>query len=85
MLRMTREGMGMAQMPCVFCDQDPLLHRLPAKFVETGWGLWVLSHVDLRTTARVRIFRDFLITELKKHKNLIEGQHRSVRIEVNKC
>lgn len=73
MLRMTREGMGMAQMPCVFCDTDPLLRRIPAIYLEPGWGLWVLSHVDLRTTARVRIFRDFLIAELQKHRDLIEG------------
>ncbi len=73
MLRMTREGLGMAQMPCVFCDTDPLLHRIPAAYVEPGWGLWVLSHVDLRTTARVRIFRDVLIAELERQKALIEG------------
>jgi len=73
MLQMARQGMGIAQMPCVFSDSDPLLHRIPAQFVESGWGLWVLSHVDLRTTARVRIFRDFLVDELMKQKAQIEG------------
>jgi DNA-binding transcriptional LysR family regulator len=73
MLQMVSQGMGMAQMPCVFCEPDPLLHRIPARHVEHGWGLWVLSHVDLRTTARVRIFRDFLVAELEKQKELIEG------------
>ncbi len=73
MLQMVREGMAVGQMPCVFCDSDPLLHRIPARFVERGWGLWVLSHVDLRTTARVRIFRDFLVAELERQKVLIEG------------
>jgi hypothetical protein len=34
----------------------------------------VLSHVDLRTTARVRIIRDFLVAELEKQKDLIEGK-----------
>jgi hypothetical protein len=38
--------------------------------------LWVLSHVDLRTTARVRIFRDFLVEELEKQRDLIEGRRR---------
>jgi len=73
MLQMVSQGMGVAQMPCVFCEPDPLLHRIPAHYVERGWGLWVLSHVDLRTTARVRIFRDFLVAELEKQKELIEG------------
>lgn len=76
MLRMVSQGLGMAQMPSVFCDPDSLLHRIPAQYVEPGWGLWVLSHVDLRTTARVRIFRDFLIGELEKNKEQIEGRGR---------
>lgn len=78
MLQMVKQGMGMAQMPCVFCDSDSQLHRIPAHYVEPGWGLWVLSHIDLRTTARVRIFRDFLVEELEKKRELIEG-----RLEIN--
>lgn len=73
MLQMVRQGMGVAQMPCVFCDTEPGLYRIPAPYVERGWGLWVLSHVDLRTTARVRVFRDFLVAELEKHRDLIVG------------
>jgi len=38
-----------------------MLQRIPCLYVESGWGLWVLSHVDLRTTAGVCVFRDFLI------------------------
>jgi hypothetical protein len=30
--------------------------------------------VDLRTTARVRIFRDFLVNDLEQRKDLIEGR-----------
>ncbi len=73
MKSMAREGIGIAQLACVLGDPDPLLHRLPARHVEPGPGLWVLSHVDLRTTARVRIFRDFLVTELEKQRDLIAG------------
>ena len=74
MLQMAQEGIGIAQMPCALCDPDPLLHRIKSRHVEPGWGLWVLSHVDLRTTARVRIFRDFLVSALEEQKDLIEGQ-----------
>lgn len=73
MQEMARQGMGIAQMPCALCDPDPKLHRLPVRFVEPGWGLWVLSHVDLRTTARVRIFRDHLVAALERQKELIQG------------
>jgi len=73
MLQMTKQGLGIAQLPCALCDKDPDLYRIPAKYIEPGWGLWILSHVDTRTTARVRIFKDFLVKELKKNKGLIEG------------
>jgi len=73
MQAMVKMGLGIAQMPCVFCDNEPLLNRIGVNYVEPGWGLWVLSHVDLRTTARVRIFRDLLIRELEKKRKQIEG------------
>jgi len=74
MQTMVVKGIGIAQMPCVFCDDDSRLVKIPVEFVEPGWGLWVLSHVDLRTTARVRIFREFLIKELEKNIKSIEGK-----------
>lgn len=80
MLGMAREGIGIASVACVLGDPDPLLHRVAAKYVESGPVLWVLSHVDLRTTARVRIFRDFLVEELESQKELIEGKLSSNKI-----
>lgn len=74
MWRMAHTGLGLAQIPCALGDTDPALHRIPARYVEPGWGLWVLTHVDLRTTARVRIFKDILVAELEKQKDLIEGR-----------
>ncbi|WP_455211107.1 LysR family transcriptional regulator [Kaarinaea lacus] len=73
MIRMARQGMGIAQIPRLFGDRASLLRRYPARFVEPGWGLWVLTHVDVRTTARVRIFRDLLVEALTKRINEIEG------------
>jgi len=74
MLQMVQQGLGIAQMPCAIGDPDPVLQRIPVRHVEPGWGLWVLSHVDLRTTARVRVFRDFLVAELEGKRALIEGR-----------
>jgi len=70
---MAKRGLGIAQMPCALCEPDPDLYRLPAKYVEPGWGLWLLSYVDLRTTARVRIFKNFLLDELKRQAERLEG------------
>lgn len=73
MHNMAREGIGIAQLGCVLGDPDHKLLRVAARQVESGPSLWVLSHVDLRTTARVRIFRDFLVAELEKKRDLIAG------------
>jgi len=74
MLAMAHEGIGITRLACLLGDPDPNLHRIPAIHNEPGPALWVLSHVDLRTTARVRIFRDFLVEELEGKKSLIEGR-----------
>ena len=36
-------------------------------------GLWILTHSDLRRSARVRAFMDFTSVELAKHRRTIEG------------
>lgn len=74
MQSMAREGIGIACLACVLGDPDHILERIPTQFIEPCMTMWVLSHVDLRTTARVRIFRDFLVAELEKQMPLIEGK-----------
>ena len=79
MLAMVREGIGIAKMSCMLCDPDPMLERIPMASCEPGPALWVLSHVDLRTTARVRIFRDFLVAALENKLDLIEGRNPKLK------
>ena len=50
------------------------LVRVPVEHIEPGYDVWVLSHVDLRTTARVRIFRDRVVEFLTNEIDLIEGR-----------
>jgi len=53
-------ALGVAVVPCIAGDAErewALAHPLPR---EMGSTLWVLSRADLRTTARVRLVRDFL-------------------------
>lgn len=69
-----REGLGLARMPCWSGDADGDLLRLNLDLVPSDWGLWVLIHADLRSTARVRVCRDFLIESLSARKDLIEGR-----------
>lgn len=69
-----KAGLGVARLPCWVADVCPGLFRLKLDVVSMGWGLWVLIHADLRSTARVRVCRDFLIETLAKKRDLIEGR-----------
>ena len=77
--------MGIARMPCYLPDAiEAKLHtshnvpsslkRLPIAQSLSDWGVWVLSHVDLRHTARVRACREFLIQHLVQKKDLFLGE-----------
>tara|TARA_R110001599_G_scaffold353688_1_gene595346 strand:+ start:27699 stop:28580 length:882 start_codon:yes stop_codon:yes gene_type:complete len=73
MVAAIREGYGLARIPCYFGDKYPDLRRVDVALTPSTWGLWLLSHVDLRSTARVRVCRDFLTDIILEQRQLIEG------------
>ena len=69
-----RQGQGIAPLPCFLADPEHKLDRIIAPLEELDTELWLLTHPDLRRTARVRAFTEFLLLLLKKQRNLFEGQ-----------
>jgi DNA-binding transcriptional LysR family regulator len=65
-------GVGLALLPCFIGEKVPGLVRLCAPISELEGELWLLTHPDLRNTARVRAFLDFCATEIGKQRSLIE-------------
>lgn len=65
-------GAGITSWPCVQGEVMPGWRRL--KLMPDGAPMWILSHRDLRTTARVRVLRDYLADEIAKRKKIIEGK-----------
>ena len=55
-------------------DADAGLRRLDVPLTPSDWGVWVLSHVDLRSTARVRVCREFLLKTIQSQRSLIRGE-----------
>ena len=45
-----------------------------AILILSDWGVWILSHVDLRATARVRVCREFLLEAIEQQRPLIQGE-----------
>lgn len=73
-LAAVRAGMGLARVPCFIGDSDPNIRRLDLDLTPSTWGVWILSHVDLRATARVRVAREFLTGVVESRRSLILGE-----------
>ncbi len=69
-----RQGMGVAVLPCYLGDPEPDLCRLTeAPVAALGRELWLVTHADLRRTARVRAFFDLIGDAMQAARNLLEG------------
>jgi DNA-binding transcriptional LysR family regulator len=66
-------GIGIGPLPCFIADARPTLTRLSAPNPDFSTGLWLLTHPDLRQSARVRAFLDFMAGEIVKRRRAIEG------------
>jgi DNA-binding transcriptional LysR family regulator len=75
MREMVKNHHGLARMPCYVADAEPSLRRLDLALSPSDWGMWVLSHPDLRDTARVRVCREFLIEIMEEQRRFIEGHN----------
>jgi DNA-binding transcriptional LysR family regulator len=51
-----RAGLGAAVLPCFVGDREPELERLTEPETSGEFGVWVLTHPDLRRSVRVRAF-----------------------------
>jgi molybdate transport repressor ModE-like protein len=67
-------GIGIGFLPCFIADVRCSLQRLTPPKPEFGADLWLLTHPDLRNSPRVRVFLDFLASEIVKLRKLIEGE-----------
>jgi DNA-binding transcriptional LysR family regulator len=73
--RAAREGMGLAVLPCYLADGDPGLERVIGEPVaELTRELWIVTHEDLKGTARIRAFLDVVGGGLAEQQQLFEGR-----------
>lgn len=61
---MLNADLGCAVMTCSACDADPELERIPGTHQLMNIDIWVLTHPDLRRSARIRAFLQFFATRL---------------------
>lgn len=73
MMELAIHGFGAALLPCFLGDPCAALVRVGQPLGDIDVGLWILTHSDLRRSARVRAFMDFTGAEMAKHRRTIEG------------
>jgi DNA-binding transcriptional LysR family regulator len=73
-LSAVKAGMGMATLPCCFADIEEELMKVPTAPLLPGREIWLLTHVDLKNTPRVRLFLNFILEVFEKNKDLLEGR-----------
>jgi len=67
-------GAGAGLLPCFMADAVGQLQRCGPVLGDLDVSLWILTHADLRHSAKVRAFMDFAGNELAKMRRLIEGE-----------
>jgi DNA-binding transcriptional LysR family regulator len=72
-------GLGVAPLPCYLGDSTEGLVRVHPPVAAMATGLWILSHEDLRETARVRAFTAFVAEAFAERRHLLEGTRAPVR------
>lgn len=72
-------GIGLTALPCYLGDGTPGLVRIGSPVADMAAALWLLTHEDLRRTARVSAFTEFAGQALVKLRPLLEGSEPSAR------
>jgi DNA-binding transcriptional LysR family regulator len=72
-LMAVRAGVGIALLPCYLADPDAGLRRVTAPLPEVAGELWIVTHTDLKETARIRAFLSIVGDGIAAHRRLFEG------------
>ncbi|MFG1417811.1 LysR family transcriptional regulator [Xanthobacter sp. V0B-10] len=66
-------GIGLTVLPCFIAARTPGLRRYMGPEPEMASGLWLVTHPDIKATARVRVFMDHVGHELHRLRARIAG------------
>ena len=72
-LAAAKAGLGLAALPCSLGDAEAALVRVLAPEPGIASELWLLTHPELRRSARVRAFMDFLAAGLRVERARLAG------------
>lgn len=67
-------GAGVGLLPCFIGDQTPGLKRIGETLPPFGESIWLLTHADIRNSARVRAFMDYAGAEMTRMRKMLAGE-----------
>lgn len=74
-----RQGIGLALLPCYLGDAEPgVVRATPEPLSDVAGELWIVTHADLKATARVRAFFDIVGAGLARENDVFEGAATTV-------
>lgn len=74
MRQAAQAGLGLAALPCYLGDSSPDLLCVHPPIAAMETALWILTHEDLRHTARIRAFTEFAANAFARRRPLLEGK-----------
>ena len=83
-LEATRQGLGVAPLPCFLGDAEAGLVRVVDPPEQLTLTLWVLIHPDLRQTARVQALVAVIYDGLSRHRAALMGERSASRRRTRK-
>jgi len=73
-LMAVRAGIGIALLPCYLADPDEGVRRISGVLPDLSSDLWIVTHQDLRNTARIRAFLSVIGDAIVAARRSFEGQ-----------
>ena len=73
-LAAVKTGLGIAKLPCFIGDKEPSITRVPPKDSLAFQDIWILTHKDLLSTARIQLFMDFIGAAFRSKRAELEGR-----------
>lgn len=70
MFAAAKHGFGLSPLPCWLGDSEPGLIRVLPPLEDNNTDLWLLTLKELRHTARVRVFMEFMADSLARDRSL---------------
>lgn len=74
LLEAVRQGVGATILPCFMGDADNELSRVPPAEIVSRRDFWLLTHANLRYSARIRAFLDHVTKTMTPFRDLVEGR-----------